>query len=207
VFAPPAFAGDGYHLTANSPAIDRGVSSIITDDIDGQIRPVGAAPDLGADEVMPSALITPKTGGSLVYTGANSLPITILVPPGAIKSSFRLVLEPRLAVTNPPPENFQFAGEAFNLQAFQGETSLPGLSFLVPVTVTIQVDSAKLPSQLAEETLQLFWWNGVDWSQKGVTSATNTIDHTLTASLSHLSEFAMFAQSKPHLFLPIIMRK
>ena len=47
----PRFAPDGYHLTANSAAIDKGVSgSGVTRDIDGDPRPFGAASDLGADE-------------------------------------------------------------------------------------------------------------------------------------------------------------
>jgi uncharacterized repeat protein (TIGR01451 family) len=46
----PAFALDGYHLTATSAAIDRGVDAGVADDIDGDARPAGARPDLGADE-------------------------------------------------------------------------------------------------------------------------------------------------------------
>jgi hypothetical protein len=46
----PAFAADGYHLTANSLALDRGVDSGVADDLDGDPRPQGAAHDLGADE-------------------------------------------------------------------------------------------------------------------------------------------------------------
>jgi hypothetical protein len=44
----PAFAPDGYHLTAGSAAIDQGVSAGVTTDMDGQPR-LGV-PDLGADE-------------------------------------------------------------------------------------------------------------------------------------------------------------
>jgi hypothetical protein len=44
----PAFGGDGYHLTAGSAAIDRGVSAGVETDIDGQSRDF--LPDLGADE-------------------------------------------------------------------------------------------------------------------------------------------------------------
>ena len=44
----PVFAADGYHLTAGSAAINRGVRAGVVDDIDGQARDV--APDLGADE-------------------------------------------------------------------------------------------------------------------------------------------------------------
>jgi hypothetical protein len=46
----PVFAVDGYHLTAGSAAIDGGVPSVVTADIDGDRRPIGAEPDLGADE-------------------------------------------------------------------------------------------------------------------------------------------------------------
>jgi hypothetical protein len=46
----PAFLPDGYHLSALSAAIDRGVPSDVATDIDGEARPSGAAPDLGADE-------------------------------------------------------------------------------------------------------------------------------------------------------------
>ena len=47
----PAFAADGYHLTPASAAIDRGVNAGVTADVDGEPRPSGGSPDLGADEV------------------------------------------------------------------------------------------------------------------------------------------------------------
>ncbi len=46
----PAFAADGYHLTASSAAIEEGVSTDVTTDIDGDARLTGGDPDLGADE-------------------------------------------------------------------------------------------------------------------------------------------------------------
>ena len=45
----PIFATDGYHLTANSVAIDLGVETQVDTDIDGEAR--DSRPDLGADEV------------------------------------------------------------------------------------------------------------------------------------------------------------
>jgi parallel beta-helix repeat protein len=46
----PRFGPDGYHLMAGSAAIDRGINAGVTIDIDGEPRPQGSAPDLGADE-------------------------------------------------------------------------------------------------------------------------------------------------------------
>ncbi len=53
VIGTPAFASDGYHLTAASKAIDQGINSGVTTDIDGDPRPWGKGFDLGADEFIP----------------------------------------------------------------------------------------------------------------------------------------------------------
>jgi parallel beta-helix repeat protein len=46
----PAFEADGYHLGSASAAIDQGVNAGVTSDVDGDARPFGSGPDLGADE-------------------------------------------------------------------------------------------------------------------------------------------------------------
>jgi parallel beta-helix repeat protein len=46
----PGFAVDGYHITAGSAAIDKGVDMGVILDIDDEPRPVGPGYDLGADE-------------------------------------------------------------------------------------------------------------------------------------------------------------
>jgi CSLREA domain-containing protein len=50
VVGDPAFTADGYHLTVGSAAINRGIRSGVSTDIDGAARPYGCAFDLGADE-------------------------------------------------------------------------------------------------------------------------------------------------------------
>ncbi len=60
----PAFAPDGYHLTAGSAAIDRGVNAGVTSDLDGQPRPSGAGYDLGADEYREPRIYLPLILGS-----------------------------------------------------------------------------------------------------------------------------------------------
>jgi hypothetical protein len=55
VTANPAFVtGQGLHLTAGSPGIDQGDPQEGSgSDIDGDCRPQGRAPDIGADEYRP----------------------------------------------------------------------------------------------------------------------------------------------------------
>jgi hypothetical protein len=53
VYGDPAFidlGGGGYHLGPGSAAIDAGVVTVESVDIDGDSRPIGSAPDIGADE-------------------------------------------------------------------------------------------------------------------------------------------------------------
>ena len=45
----PAFAADGYHLTASSAALNAGAGTFVMTDIDSDLRPIGL-PDIGADE-------------------------------------------------------------------------------------------------------------------------------------------------------------
>jgi hypothetical protein len=55
----PAFDLDGYHILSTSAAIDAGVPAGVNTDIDGQHRPYGNLPDLGADEFAEGNLFLP----------------------------------------------------------------------------------------------------------------------------------------------------
>jgi len=46
-------ARQDYHLRLDAPVVDAGVSTDVEADVDTENRPLGAAPDLGADEVQP----------------------------------------------------------------------------------------------------------------------------------------------------------
>ena len=47
----PAFLVDGYHIDTDSAAVDKGLNRGVTTDVDGDPRPNGILPDLGADEL------------------------------------------------------------------------------------------------------------------------------------------------------------
>jgi hypothetical protein len=71
----PSFSGSGavygdpllnsrYHLSFGSAAIDAGVETGLLYDIDGESRPYGASPDIGADELHMHFIYLPATIGS-----------------------------------------------------------------------------------------------------------------------------------------------
>ncbi len=67
----PAFAEDGYHLTASSEAIDRGGHAGVDDDIDGDPRPMGQDYDIGADELRIALTVSKNANPDPVEAGAQ----------------------------------------------------------------------------------------------------------------------------------------
>ena len=54
VYADPGFvssASDDYHISSDSPAVDAGATVVLSDDFDGDGRPIGGGYDIGADEI------------------------------------------------------------------------------------------------------------------------------------------------------------
>lgn len=70
----PTFAVDGCHLTNSSTAaLDQGISANVSSDIDGHVRPQGAAPDIGADEYLPPPCsVQIERTPSLVYASVQA---------------------------------------------------------------------------------------------------------------------------------------
>jgi uncharacterized repeat protein (TIGR01451 family) len=88
IVGDPAFVGGGdYHLNPGSAAIDAGIEAGVTRDIDGDPRPSGSGPDVGADEIsLGLAKTAPGTAMSgepitytLIVTNTNPFTLTNLV--------------------------------------------------------------------------------------------------------------------------------
>ena len=69
-------AAHDYHLRVDSPAIDAGVDAGVTVDWEGDARPQGAAPDIGADEVRKVRVYLP-----LILREFSNGPVPLPVPP------------------------------------------------------------------------------------------------------------------------------
>ncbi len=78
----PRLAFDGYHLLTGSAAIDVGVPTAVPEDIDGQARPYGAGPDIGADEWHPCIGLTDAAiSGPTEGTPSTPYPFTAVLSP------------------------------------------------------------------------------------------------------------------------------
>ncbi|MCX6043672.1 MAG: tandem-95 repeat protein [Chloroflexi bacterium] len=107
--------------------------------------------------------------------------------------------------------NLQFGNLIFDLAAYANAGKLDHFNFASPVTLTITYDPA-LVGALQPETLTLLYWNGTMWTADGITVLNhNVVNHQLTVTLAHLSEFGLFGQIPSvnpgqRLYLPWISR-
>lgn len=202
----PGFTPDGYHLTNTSAAINRGINSDVTTDIDGQPRPIGDY-DLGADEVMPNVTVNQTAGATLIYTDTQGVMSEIQMPTGAVSDSTTLVYVPVINLV--APTGFAFAGRAFDLNAYRGDVLVPTMTFNISVTVVLHYTDSDVVG-LDEEKLLLQTWN--EETAVWVDAACGAYDRHLAENwlavpICHLSRFALFAEKVEYkVYLPLVLR-
>jgi parallel beta-helix repeat protein len=91
VLGDPQFINPGnadFHLRSNSPAIDAGVDVGVTDDFDGNVRPQGPTPDIGAFEYVGSAATpTPQPSPTSPPPSSTQEPSPTALPPTPTQTS------------------------------------------------------------------------------------------------------------------------
>jgi hypothetical protein len=191
----PAFVPDGFHLTQASDAIDAGIASGVTQDFDGQPRPINAAPDLGADEY-PEILPLPAGSGQLPTPDGTLTFVWSLAQP------ITLTYASQPTTTNQTGD-FTFAGTTFHLEAFD-QNGVPLVTPSTPLTLTVNYDDASLPPGTIEASLELYRYDATlhEWLPLTVLRS-DTAANTLTVLLDHFSEFALLAPPQLKIFLPI----
>jgi hypothetical protein len=200
----PAFAADGYHITAASAAMDAGVDAGVTTDIDGHYRPYGSAPDLGADEIIATSVPT-DTGSTLVYTDTQALPTTVQIPASAVTETTLLVYTPVETATT--PSGFAFTGRAFELDAYRDGVLLSGFTFSVPVTITLHYTSTDVVAMDVTNLRLEYWNNGTGkWEDAACGSYDrHPTENWLAVPVCHLSRFALFGEQH-RIYLPLVLR-
>jgi hypothetical protein len=195
---------DGYHISRNSDAIDVGMTTGVNIDIDGDPRPVGPGPDLGADEYRDAvARIGDENGGDMTYVDDQGDPTEVTVPPGAVDQDTVLTFTVIESVT--PPLTFRQTGHAFHLDGYQGGFLVPGLEFDQPVRITLHYSDADVLG-LDRKTLTLWYWNGNAWADASCGEyERHPTQNWLSVSVCHLSRFSFFGQTY-RVLVPVIKR-
>lgn len=106
--------------------------------------------------------------------------------------------------TVPPHANRLMVGDAFEATAIFSSTGqpaqpAPGRTY----TITLAYGSEK--GAAIEETLGLWWWDGVKWSQEGISSTVDITNQAVIAQVNHFSLFGVWGETK-QLYLPLILR-
>lgn len=178
------------------------------------VNPTATATATPTASTTPTAIATvidPVLGGTLVYTDANTNQFTIELPAGAVDVATELVLQPRAPLTI--PNGFDFIGQSFTLDAYVNGTLVDGFIFKQPVTVTVNYTEESIVG-LDEDGLRLYFYE--EATQEWVDAATtctppstytrNLAENSFTVQICHLTEFAVFGQTLPKLYLPLVIR-
>jgi uncharacterized repeat protein (TIGR01451 family) len=118
--------------------------------------------------------------------------MTFAIPAGAVSTPISLTYT-SIAGAN-TPSGWQFAGRAFDLEAYVGGVFQPGFTFLKPVRVTLTYSNADVAG-IDENALALKYWNGSAWVEGGCSTYERHPDQNwLVVDICHLSQYALFGQ-------------
>ncbi len=122
------FAPDGYHITRYSAALEQGVNAGVTDDLDGQPRPLpaGTLPDLGADEY-PYSLDTEFVAEKAAF--APQWIVDPAHPYGRLQQRYLIRYYYGSADPNPPALTVSVTDTLPTGLAFQSEWHTPAMAF------------------------------------------------------------------------------
>lgn len=157
------------------------------------------------DDAPQVTVIDPTVQNTEKFTNTQAA-VTVDLPANAVTATlgitdvFFLAYTPVVTPTEQTqhgPGGSQFGNLQFDLTAYWNDVSQHGLQFAHPVTLTIVYDPA-LMNGLDLATLELFYWNGTEWTRDGIEIISHDIPNaTITVTISHLSEFAFFAALSP----------
>lgn len=140
------------------------------------------------------------SGGSLTSYHGDT---TIEIPTGAITDTIVITHTP--AYEMPSGGNLTGIGHVFDVTAVYSSTGqpaqlAPGQTYTIAVQYT---DAEKGPA--IENTLGLYWWDGNNWTQQGITSTVDITGNIVTAQVDHFSLFAVLGKTN-RVYLPLVLR-
>jgi len=150
----------------------------------------------------------------LIFTDYSGNQQTVTVPSGAVTQTITLRYYPLVANADPPPDNMQ-AAKSFRLGASINGVAQDTFTFAKPITVTVSYTTTDIVDILDENSLELFFWDGITSSWKDASQTCPVperykwLDTTLNlyvVRICHLTEFGLIGTKNNRTYLPALIR-
>ena len=158
------------------------------------------------------ASILPNEDTTLIYTDTEGTETTIEIPTNAVTEEVTIAYIPVSTATE--STGFIFAGQAFELNAYQDGLKLEDFTFQKPVTITLEYTDTDVAG-LDENTLSLNYWDEdtSTWIDAATTCSPiskygrHPGENWLAVPICHLSTFGLFGSELNLIYLPIIIKQ
>ena len=134
--------------------------------------------------VVSSKLINNASGGQ-VTANVQSTTVNVSIPAGALSSPTTITIA---EITNPP------SVQGFSNGGIFLDFGPSGLTFAVPVIVTVNYNEANYPVGTNESSIKLYTYQNNSWVAVP-TQTINTVSNYIVAELSHFSFYAPMSSS------------
>jgi hypothetical protein len=177
-------------------------NALIKSDVSFDFPPFGQ-PHLMRWSFATTTTSTVDSGGGTVTSPDTDVDVDF--PSGAVSETVAVTYTAVYSPEQAPPGSFQFAGNAFTLEAVELSSSTPITTFSEPLTVTIRYTEGDLDG-LAEELVEFLYWDGVAWVDDGITIIQRDMtNNVIVAQIEHLTEFALFSDHH-RIYMPLVLR-
>jgi len=173
--------------------------AILADTVTVRVGQVVSGVNFALD-VASSAPVLPDDGGTLSSTADTTT--TVSFPPNAVSEPVTLTF--KITTSENISSGFSFLGQSFSIDARTADgTSVT--TFSEPFTITIHYDDADVEG-MEETGLKLYHWDSGTEQWREVPAIVDTEANSITATLDHLSTFAVLGKTENRLYLPLALR-
>lgn len=139
------------------------------------------------------------SGGSVSLAASAASPsVKFTAPDGALDAAATITIAKVSSTSSSyaPPAGatglFMVGGSAFQITAVSGSTAVT--DFNKPITLTFTYTLAQIPAGVAEANLKIYYYDATAKAWVEIPSTVNTATRTITATVNHLTQFAIFGK-------------
>ena len=151
----------------------------------------------GSASASGASLSIGATGGSVALAAAGNSPSVKFTAPAGVFSGATTVTISKVYASSssyvpPAPATglFMVGGNVFQITAASGGSQIT--NFAKPVTLTFTYADAQIPAGVLEANLKIYYYDAVAKAWVPVPSTVNSGTNTITATVNHLTQFAIY---------------